>query len=120
MRIVHVITRLIIGGAQENTLWSCEGQHDLGHDVTLITGPAIGPEGSLMKRASEYGYRVETVDGSAKVLITALLAEVEANKGNPAALQALVDRTRAATDDLVAAIPVNTPAEVPPADTTGV
>jgi glycosyltransferase involved in cell wall biosynthesis len=62
MRIIHVITRLIIGGAQENTLLSCEGQHDLGHDVTLITGPAIGPEGSLMKRASAYGYRVETVD----------------------------------------------------------
>src|SRR5215210_1161822 len=59
MRIVHVITRLIIGGAQENTLLSCEGQHDRGHDVTLITGPPIGPEGSLMERAQCYGYRVE-------------------------------------------------------------
>lgn len=62
MRIVHVITRLIIGGAQENTLLSCEGQHDRGHDVTLLTGPAIGPEGSLMARATSHGYRVETVD----------------------------------------------------------
>ncbi len=62
MRIVHVITRLIVGGAQENTLLSCEGQHDMGHEVTLITGPAIGPEGSLMERARSYGYRVETVD----------------------------------------------------------
>jgi glycosyltransferase involved in cell wall biosynthesis len=62
MRIVHVITRLIIGGAQENTLLSCEGQHDLGHEVTLITGPAIGPEGSLMTRARNYGYRIEIVD----------------------------------------------------------
>lgn len=62
MRIVHVITRLIIGGAQENTLLSCEGQHDLGHDVTLITGPALGPEGSLLDRARAYGYRVETLD----------------------------------------------------------
>ncbi|MGB7157566.1 MAG: glycosyltransferase family 4 protein [Tepidisphaeraceae bacterium] len=62
MRIVHVITRLIVGGAQENTLLSCEGQHDRGHDVTLLTGPAIGPEGSLMERAQRYGYRVETVD----------------------------------------------------------
>ena len=40
MKIVHIITRLIVGGAQENTLLSCEGQHDRGHDVTLITGPA--------------------------------------------------------------------------------
>src|SRR4051812_40357282 len=62
MRIVHIITRLIVGGAQENTLLSCEGQHDRGHDVTLITGPAIGPEGSLMDRATSYGYRVETID----------------------------------------------------------
>ena len=62
MRICHIITRLIVGGAQENTLLSCEGQHDLGHDVTLITGPALGPEGSLMRRAETYGYRVEVVD----------------------------------------------------------
>ena len=62
MRIVHVITRLIVGGAQENTLLSCEGQHDRGHDVTLITGPAIGPEGSLMGRARSHGYRVVEVD----------------------------------------------------------
>jgi len=62
MKIVHVITRLIVGGAQENTLLSCEGQHDLGHDVTLITGPALGPEGSLMERATSYGYKVEVID----------------------------------------------------------
>src|SRR5438094_7869880 len=62
MKIVHIITRLIIGGAQENTLLSCAGQHDRGHDVTLITGPAIGPEGSLMERATKHGYRVIVVD----------------------------------------------------------
>ena len=37
------------------------GQHDLGHDVTLLTGPALGPEGSLMARAKAYGYRVVEV-----------------------------------------------------------
>src|SRR5256714_15386198 len=62
MRIVHIITRLIIGGAQENTLLSCEGQHDRGHDVTLITGPPIGPEGSLLDRARSHGYKVEIID----------------------------------------------------------
>src|SRR6478752_3018742 len=62
MRIVHIITRLIIGGAQENTLLSCQRQHDRGHDVTLITGPPLGPEGSLMERATKYGYRVEVID----------------------------------------------------------
>lgn len=62
MKIVHIITRLIIGGAQENTLLSCRGQRELGHDVTLITGPAIGPEGSLLERAQGDGYRVIVVD----------------------------------------------------------
>jgi glycosyltransferase involved in cell wall biosynthesis len=62
MRIVHVITRLIIGGAQENTLISCQGQHARGDDVTLITGPAIGPEGSLLERATAAGIRVIVMD----------------------------------------------------------
>src|SRR5262245_36218627 len=62
MKIVHIITRLIIGGAQENTLLSCEGQHALGHDVTLVTGPALGPEGSLEGRADRGGYRFVVVD----------------------------------------------------------
>lgn len=62
MKIVHIITRLIIGGAQENTLLSCEGQHDRGHEVTLITGPGLGPEGSLLERARNYGYRVIVLD----------------------------------------------------------
>jgi glycosyltransferase involved in cell wall biosynthesis len=60
MRIVHVITRLIIGGAQENTLYTCEGLHRRHDDeVTLITGPAEGPEGDLFARAERGGYRVE-------------------------------------------------------------
>jgi glycosyltransferase involved in cell wall biosynthesis len=69
VRIVHIITRLIVGGAQENTILSCEGQHDLGHEVILITGPAIGPEGSLMERARGYGYRVEVVQGMRRSIL---------------------------------------------------
>jgi len=52
MQVVHIITRLILGGAQENTLLTVDDQHHLWSDqVTLITGPAIGPEGSLIDRA---------------------------------------------------------------------
>lgn len=56
MRIAHVITRLIIGGAQENTVLSCEGLHARGHEVTLISGPTTGPEGSIVDRARAGGY----------------------------------------------------------------
>ena len=48
MRICHLITRLIVGGAQENTIASVLGlrqKPDL--EVDLISGPATGPEGSL-------------------------------------------------------------------------
>lgn len=41
MKIVQVITRLILGGAQENTLITCKLLAERGHDVTLITGPAL-------------------------------------------------------------------------------
>ena len=62
MHICHVITRLIIGGAQENTVLSCRGLIDKGHMVTLIAGPETGPEGSLWDRASQTGCRLVTVD----------------------------------------------------------
>jgi len=52
-----VITRLIVGGAQENTILTCEGLHEHGHDVTLISGPTRGPEGSLLERVRAGGYR---------------------------------------------------------------
>lgn len=48
MRVTHVITRLVVGGAQENTIASVLGlrrKADL--DVNLISGPTTGPEGSL-------------------------------------------------------------------------
>jgi glycosyltransferase involved in cell wall biosynthesis len=62
MRIVHVITRLIIGGAQENTLLTVEGlQRDHSDDVTLITGPAEGPEGDLFERAIRKELKVEVM-----------------------------------------------------------
>lgn len=62
MKIVHVITRLILGGAQENTLLTVDGLHHRYHDdVTLITGPAEGPEGDLFARAAERGLKVETM-----------------------------------------------------------
>jgi len=57
MRTAHIITRMIIGGAQENTLLTVEGQHrDYGDEVALITGPTTGPEGSLIDRARQGGF----------------------------------------------------------------
>lgn len=48
MRVTHVITRLIVGGAQENTIASVLGlRQKPGLEVELISGPSLGAEGSL-------------------------------------------------------------------------
>lgn len=56
MKIVHIITRLIIGGAQENTLITCKLLSERGHNVTLLTGPALGPEGQLFSQTEGQKY----------------------------------------------------------------
>lgn len=55
MRILHLSTRLILGGSQENTVLSCEGQANDGHEVHLAFGPIYGPEGSLLDRVESFG-----------------------------------------------------------------
>jgi len=52
-RVLHVITRLVKGGAQQNTLLTVLGQRDRGYDVTLVTGPTFGAEGEIESRAKE-------------------------------------------------------------------
>lgn len=62
MKVVHFITRLIIGGAQENTLLTVLGQQrDFGDEVILLTGPGLGPEGSLIPAATAEGVRIEQI-----------------------------------------------------------
>ena len=63
MRIAHVITRMIVGGAQENTLFNClDLMRDYGDDVLLITGPALGPEGDLLSQGRGGDLAVRYID----------------------------------------------------------
>ena len=49
MRVSHVITRLIVGGAQENTISSVLGlRHRTPWELELISGPTHGTEGSMV------------------------------------------------------------------------
>ena len=54
MRILHISTRLILGGSQENTVLSCEEQVRRGHEVHLAFGPIFGPEGSMLPRIQRF------------------------------------------------------------------
>ncbi|MEX0792940.1 MAG: glycosyltransferase family 4 protein [Pirellulaceae bacterium] len=62
MRVAHVITRMIIGGAQENTLYNClDLIREYGDEVLLITGESVGPEGNLLERANATGLPVKLI-----------------------------------------------------------
>ena len=74
MRILHISTRLILGGSQENTVLSCEGQARLGHEVHLAFGPIYGPEGSLLERVE--GFRTEDGRGITTHVVPHLEREV--------------------------------------------
>jgi glycosyltransferase involved in cell wall biosynthesis len=50
---------MILGGAQENTLLTCQGLAAAGHEVLLISGPTRGPEGELLGEAARRGVAVE-------------------------------------------------------------
>ena len=58
IRVVHIITRLILGGAQENTLYTAIGQHqDPRFDVTLLCGIDEAGEGNMFAEANRAGVR---------------------------------------------------------------
>ena len=93
IRCMHVITRLILGGAQENTLLTCEGLLQRPeYEVTLITGPALGPEGSLLERARRKGVRL--------IVLPSLRREIHPVR-DVVSYQALLDIFRAERPDIV-------------------
>ncbi|MHC4885932.1 MAG: glycosyltransferase family 4 protein [Planctomycetota bacterium] len=56
MKVLHIITRMILGGAQENTLLSVLGQQKRSdYEVTLLTGPTTGPEGCILPELTAAG-----------------------------------------------------------------
>lgn len=58
IRILHIITRMVKGGAQENTLATVRGINEPGIESSLAAGPAVGPEGSLEPECLQAGVRM--------------------------------------------------------------
>lgn len=54
-KVLHPITRLIIGGAQENTMLTAELLQQAGWRVDIVSGPQTGSEGSLIEIVQERG-----------------------------------------------------------------
>jgi glycosyltransferase involved in cell wall biosynthesis len=77
MRITHVITRLIVGGAQENTIASILGLRNTpGLEVDLISGPTTGPEGSLESELVAAGVSRRTGESPILTLVPDLVRPI--------------------------------------------
>jgi glycosyltransferase involved in cell wall biosynthesis len=60
IRVLHPITRLIIGGAQENTMLTADylnhrPEYAGQYEVSIVSGPQTGPEGSLIEETRARG-----------------------------------------------------------------
>jgi glycosyltransferase involved in cell wall biosynthesis len=92
IRVLHVITRLIVGGAQENTMLTAALLDADRHAVAVGCGPQTGPEGSLIPEVRERGIPL--------TILPSLVREVNPLK-DMAALVALVRLIRRGRYDVV-------------------
>ncbi|OPL19673.1 MAG: hypothetical protein AVO35_01495 [Candidatus Aegiribacteria sp. MLS_C] len=60
IRILHIITKLAVGGAQMNTLISARDIGAMGYRSEILTGPERPEEGDLFHLADEWGLKVIT------------------------------------------------------------
>ena len=56
--ILHIITKMAVGGAQMNTLISCRDISRMGYPSAVLTGPEISPEGTFSDLSEKYGIPV--------------------------------------------------------------
>jgi len=69
MKILHIITRLIQGGAQHDTIMKCAALVKAGHEVWLAHGPIYGPEGSLRDEALASGATLVQIDPMRRAIL---------------------------------------------------
>jgi glycosyltransferase involved in cell wall biosynthesis len=79
LKVIHIITRLIVGGAQENTVATVLGLRQRSADgssassdrieVNLLSGPTVGPEGSLESRLQAAFGDMPPEDGTPNLVI---------------------------------------------------
>lgn len=58
--VLHIITKMAVGGAQMNTLISCREISKMGYPSAVLAGPEISPEGTFRDLSEKYGIPVFT------------------------------------------------------------
>jgi glycosyltransferase involved in cell wall biosynthesis len=92
VRVLHIITRLIIGGAQENTMLTAALLDPARYTVEVISGPQTGPEGSLIPEVRARGIPL--------TILPSLVREIHPLK-DPAAVAALARFIKQGRYDIV-------------------
>jgi len=59
IRVLHPITRLIVGGAQENTMYTAARLNKTRFKAEIISGPQTGSEGSLIEAVHDLDVPLE-------------------------------------------------------------
>jgi len=55
IKVIHSITRLVLGGAQQTAMEICEGLNRDRFEVSIISGAETGPEGELISEVRKRG-----------------------------------------------------------------
>ncbi len=55
IKVIHPITRLIVGGAQQNTMETCAGLDSSRYEAIIVSGPETGSEGELISEGKSRG-----------------------------------------------------------------
>ena len=58
--VLHIITKMAVGGAQMNTIISCRDITAMGYPSYVLTGPEISPEGNFTDLSEKYKIPVFT------------------------------------------------------------
>ncbi|MFO8183766.1 MAG: glycosyltransferase [Candidatus Aegiribacteria sp.] len=61
VRVLHIITKLAVGGAQLNTLISTREIDRMGYGSDILTGPERPTEGDLFRLGEEWGLNIITI-----------------------------------------------------------
>lgn len=92
VRVAHVITRMIVGGAQETVLLAAALADRERFEPVVVTGPQLGPEGSLLPQLAARGVPV--------VVVPSLVRQVSPRR-DAVVVRALAEVFRARAIDVV-------------------
>ncbi len=92
IKVIHILTRLVVGGAQDTALATCAFADASRFDQALVVGPQTGLEGNLFAEARELGVRV--------ILIPSVVREVSP-LGDAKALGQIIKLLRKERPDIV-------------------